>query len=1099
MMMMTRPPRGRKSWWTAIKLPVLYIVIIITSTTIVPSCQASSSTTRRSTASGAYALYNLPSFDVIFETKATDLPPPRSTSKLLLLSETNGHNSALSFPIRQGTQTYLLQSLEKKVGILESQANAQDPNQEYPWFPMYAYLTGVDLSVSLYLLEEETNNNGGGDGDGGSSPSATTTIRAVFTGSLAFEEPSNPSNKPSNAQVTQVFGDWLEQIWSLETSAYWRSITTGSLQSLLQDATLIQVQMTTTSSRTGTNSGSGTMNTTNGGGGGALQSVVVTVLCLLGILSLSYGLLAVRQGRKRKHDTSLHRQWIQRNSGYSDDENDEYNFSGSIAETTKGMDAIRHGSMVLQQKGQGQQPDSTRLDAMELLQKLEQTPTSPTDRRNYNVPPNPWEALYAAVSSWTAPLTTARPLPISPQGAFTTPQARRRSSVLEEQAGQNLAAAASADGEDGDMMMMQRAPREFFQDELEEDEYYAHHSQHHQRQQPQAPSLGGSIWRNLTSFLDGNNRSHHENYYGNEYDGYGVNNVPPVTDLELQTGHLSSYSDDQMVVLEGEDPTDYDFPFQDFPRHDGTPCLMFNDDGTLLTPKQRQVFEIGSPETSPQKKPLSEPPALVVDETTPVSNDVFARMLAAQGANPNNSSPDASLLIESSMFSDDAVTVDDASTATAETSSSLPPDFKDTLSRLYEQKHRQYEKKAIVEKHQERRAKERKSQRELERRERHLMMEGTIEDLEVATGTTPRWSQATSTSTNTFSSSPKPYRAQQQQAQAQHQRHPSYTQSPKARYSPKPSSNYSPYRSSTHHHSDNISRASPIARKAVGRLDWDNAKASSRSLGSHSDAPLRMRPRTTAQPLPSVTAEDFWRPPPGHRPSRSHSTLDHLSMPPMIPGTSSISNAHAHSLEDKISQTVKKYSPNAVTEDVFEDGPTSILPVRRKNSIGSYPVGSNETTSSVMPLRRKHSIEKPADSAARGRGNSLDPKAVVGYERPLPQQRRRPRGQNLPGTPNRTRSRTPTRTSTPQHHHPSTRGLTPPRNTLSLSGVGLTPVRNNHPSSASQRSRSGSIEETTVGASNSSLGSSRHKRSGSSHSQSGDLFTHGIAAHKRFV
>ena len=626
---------------------------------------------------------------------------------------------------------------------------------------------------------------------------------------------------------------------------------------------------------------------------------------------------------------------------------------------------------------------------------------------------------------------------VSPQGAFT-PRSRRNS-VIEEQQVNNLAAGGFEDDETtttaskaagiGNGIGTSRSRQ--FEDEPYHDDYGGEDDYHYSSSSQRGPSTGfrpiSSIWRNFTQMWDSERREPHDDIFMQAQ----------ATDLELQSGQFQ-YSDHVSPL---DEIHDYDFAFKDFPRHDGTPCLIFNDNGVLLTPRQREVFEIDSPQTSPTNHMLDK-------GTVPVSDEAFQRMLAAQGGNPRSLSPDDSLFLESSFAGDD----DNIDTTNSDVSSSgtnVAPQFKEELARLYEQKFRQYEKKAIVEKHQERREKERKAQREQERRDRHKVMEGTIEDLEGAIGTTPRW-QSTQ-------SSPKPYNYSPKQSSSSSHPHPHRSQT----HSPKPK--YSPFRTG-HHHSDNISRASPASRKPV-MMDWDRDLANNtgsvagvsgggvalapgaRSLAV--DEPFRMRPRTM-HPLGAAGDGNFVT---GQTSASSfdYSTLDKLSLPPMT--------------------STKKYSPNAVMDDIFGGAPTSIS-TRKSNNGSSSVVGTRSDSNPTLLHRRV---------------NSLDHKAILGYERPLPQQRRRPKAGGPTSTSSlRTRSRTPTRTLTPTR--------TSGGGGLHLGGQGRTMNQSMSYSQHGADLPSNGTTSTTT----SSLGGPRRRRSASP-APRGDVFTHGVVAHTRLV
>ena len=303
-------------------------------------------------------------------------------------------------------------------------------------------------------------------------------------------------------------------------------------------------------------------------------------------------------------------------------------------------------------------------------------------------------------------------------------------------------------------------------------------------------------------------------------------------------------------------------------------------------------------------------------------------------------------------------------------------------------------------------------------------MEGTIEDLEGAIGTTPRW-QSTQ-------SSPKPYNYSPKPSSSQPHSHRSHTHSPKAKFSP--------FRTG-HHHSDNISRASPARSKTT--MDWDRDVAhntgaatgvgggvgltsSARSL---TDEPFRMRPRTM-HPAAAAPEGNYLTGGQLSASSIDHSTLDKLSLPPMT--------------------STKKYSPNAVMDDIFGGAPTSIS-TRKPNAGSSSVVGPRSDSNPTLSHRRV---------------NSFDHKAILGYERPLPQQRRRPKAGGPNASTLRTRSRTPTRTLTP---------------TRAIGGGG-----------------GGSLQPGPGRSMNPSLGGPRRRRSASP-APRGDVFTHGVVAHTRLV
>jgi len=146
-----------------------------------------------------------------------------------------------------------------------------------------------------------------------------------------------------------------------------------------------------------------------------------------------------------------------------------------------------------------------------------------------------------------------------------------------------------------------------------------------------------------------------------------------------------------------EDPTQYDFPFQDFPRHDGTPCLIYygeDEDGTRVV---REGDGSG--------RPLS--------PTDLLSNEEFKRVLslnsedggiAIDGQNGSGEEGDASMML------------DDNEEDILFTSA----DFTEKLERLIAMRHRHYERQNILIKH--KKAKEEKRNR-VEQEEKARVMQ----------------------------------------------------------------------------------------------------------------------------------------------------------------------------------------------------------------------------------------------------------------------------------------------------------------------------------------------------------------------------------------
>lgn len=926
-----------------------------------------------------YSLYDIPPFAVTFQTQPTDALEAalrQLPSGETLVSETNGRSSGLSFPLRSVTQAFLYQEFKAKIISLEDQENAMDPAQQYEWFPIYAWLVGVDLTVRLYWVEGGTFQNDSRGRHRDRRLSSQVTLRAECYGLLAFQESQEPT--PSNEQVMQMFGDWMELIFSQHRDAYLRDLVQSEYDLLRQIAAL------DIATNIGSASESSSVSTETSWSD-RTQKALLTMLILLAVAALAYSTLVVHQTlRKRRLQT-------QRDVTTFYEDEEEYDFSidrpAPIHNNLRSasMDAVRHGPDVFHRSSY-----SGAMSVLEHTDKylakhrpdLYQPETSNNNfsllGREYTIPSNPFEFIYNAFSE-------PKDFVISPQGAFSAP--RRMPPSRSE----NIAAMRPLD-------------------EVEEDELHLQEHQHERDQPWKTQSMGyrpiSSIWRNITTMWDYDTVRPRLNE-----DGI-VNHTPQRSvDMELQT-----------VNFVDMDEGDYDFAFKDFPRHDGTPCLIFND-GATLTSKQREIFEIGSPVKNDEKNDL-------------LSDEEFQRMLAQQGnASPNESMIDTSFQDQDSNYTD----------------------FKEKLTRLMQQKHRQYEKRAIVEKHQERRAKERKSVRELEKQEKHKAIERQIDDLEAAftNNTLAKEQLKHSPKSARWTNSPNPYVAQ--------------------RYSPKPTTQQSPYRHSTYspYLNGNASGASPFrtsnpSPNIVNRsspntsidfkgvryrpssnspLQDERGHASMPSIGMEDSRPFRMRPRTS-HPLHATTGpsdlymDPFAPPTNSHQLDNSmdHNTLDKLSMPPMtINGNNN---------------NPKYPSPNSVNDDIFAGAPTSIS--RRKATAG---------TTVPKPVHR--------------RVNSMDNK--LGFDRPVPQQRRKTKVNKQ-------------RTSTPTRDHSLPRSSTP--NQRSMTAGPLTPLTGlarREPSFSAQdhHSSASSLSSTKRG--------STLSRSNSFNTSEDNIFTHGFASQSRFV
>lgn len=220
---------------------------------------------------------------------------------------------------------------------------------------------------------------------------------------------------------------------------------------------------------------------------------------------------------------------------------------------------------------------------------------------------------------------------------------------------------------------------------------------------------------------------------------------PEKFDRDEEFGMVHSGMDDlvieecitQETIACDEDPSTYDFPYQDFPRQDGTPCLIYEE--TLNEEEEEQFFKNSGRESFSTTS---------YGENDPLTDDVFQQALSRHNS--------LGLLSNDSSFATESSTIDfeDVDTTTSTTTPLFgsdevddPSKFTDKLERLVAMRHRHYEKQKIVEKHREQRRAERAKQRaekhkkqkdEMAKRDlllRRHSLELDIQELEAAVGT----------------------------------------------------------------------------------------------------------------------------------------------------------------------------------------------------------------------------------------------------------------------------------------------------------------------------------------------------------------------------
>ena len=230
---------------------------------------------------------------------------------------------------------------------------------------------------------------------------------------------------------------------------------------------------------------------------------------------------------------------------------------------------------------------------------------------------------------------------------------------------------------------------------------------------------------------------------------------------------------DEIMACE-EDPSDYKFPYQDFPRQDGTPCLIYEE--TLNEEEEEQYLRnSASMATSSRRRDslhsttsygvhdaltddefqraLSNHSSshIAMDYTQPIlgsSSTSFEQQL--KDLDDSISSCNGSIVQTASLDDDDATTdsflssIHNNDATDCETTN--PAQFTHKLEKMVAMRHRHYEKQKIVERHREQRKRERARQRNLEkqkqqeemqerdRRLRRHSLELDIQELEAAVG-----------------------------------------------------------------------------------------------------------------------------------------------------------------------------------------------------------------------------------------------------------------------------------------------------------------------------------------------------------------------------
>jgi hypothetical protein len=397
--------------------------------------------------------------------------------------------------------------------------------------------------------------------------------------------------------------------------------------------------------------------------------------------------------------------------------------------------------------------------------------------------------------------------------------------------------------------------------------------------------------------------------------------------------------------------------------------LIYNEEAETMKKEQHRLFEIGSPRDDDEEMPDD------CMATTPVSDSAFQRMLSQHSLN--------------SRF-DNLNSLNDPDVVPTKS-----PAFQDKLDRLMQQKHRQYEKKAIVEKHQQRRAKERRHTRDQERRDRHMAMEREIEAIEETFSSplerTRAMHQLSPKRQQPYS--PKPYASNRAQ----------YSPKPNRQYSPKPIRQYSPKAHQSHSEASpapSAARASPF-RANIGRSSSYQEQTeptyrpstgqSSPYRPNNGSAIFRKAPKISygvaGHPVTSSQSTRSVSPPGGMEDDRKFQMRPRTSQPMGIGIPHSNSNSmnyhqnHPHDLfvdtsradyyaRDMDHSTLDKLSMPPMMN--FSTGPKHPSPNSVMDELMQAP-----TSNSNVTARRRTPPQRHPD--AHRRVNSLDPQAFVSH------------------------------------------------------------------------------------------------------------------------
>jgi hypothetical protein len=748
-----------------------------------------------------YALYNLPPFSVTLKTLATsDLKTAQQEQGSTLYVQTDSSAktdvssssssvataSMISLALKTVTQDVLEEEFVKQIhlaALLPDGQVAQEGDGTLP--ELFQNLVAVDLQIKMFFAEDGTIRHRQLNGASTTSLEAEEgpderrqlvehiTLEAEMYGTVAFLEPPQPQNKPSNEQVREIFGAWMADYFENHRDLYFLKLVQSDQQALKD---IIKLEIETNIDEAKNASSPDELKTRT-------QRAMLLVMIVIVVMATTWLILFFHQkGRRRMERVKF---------SYSEAEHDMESesmvfVSASTSTPWKhdeptqnrgragSMDAVRHGrdvhysdaangarhildasdrylskhrpDLFASLKGSSDSRSKAGEDSGEgrgsfyfggfgsfsgLSYNHEEEDTQSgaghffggSSARKYVIPSNPFEYIYSAASafgSYQRPQDASsrqasmessgqegHSRPSFQRGSSFTPRRNKVVSVDEQR--ENIAAqtAMAHDGYPDD--------ERYYEEGLELPDHTGYRPI-------------SSIWRNLSnmiSYWDADGVSMRSSVDGLKYGS---------EDEQREGIDLSQFHQQYQDAQEEEN---YDFPFQDFPRHDGTPCVMYDQHDAAGAPNGN--FKIDSSDEGDEEDDQFEskisPAARVVDAFQRIlssrSLNLSQRSLNVSSRSLNVSTRSLNVSTRSLVnMSTRSLSVEDDVEFEATSLEDEEEGIKTKLDRLMTQRQRLYQKRSIVEKHREARDKARKEQREYERRERHVAMENEIEQLE---------------------------------------------------------------------------------------------------------------------------------------------------------------------------------------------------------------------------------------------------------------------------------------------------------------------------------------------------------------------------------